>query len=151
MQTKTYKSFFLRIAACLCLAFSFSSCHIDEPGYNYVNYIEGTYSIQGYVYPLSNTNIQYVQYYNLGLDIDWAGYNQAYVSVYNSYDFFMPFYNLKCKVTYDYREDAYSLYNPSYPYMTLLVYPDGYVYMDFPYVDYNRRDCGYVFWGYLWY
>lgn len=147
MIKKNRKSLFRIFPQLLLLALFFSSCEVnDDLAFD----VQGTYGVDGYIYPLYNPNLSYANYYNIGLDIEWAGYNRAYVYLYDRYDYFEPFYPLDCRVYYDRYEGAYCLYNGYYPDMALWVYPNGYIYLDFPYINYYGRPCGYCFSGYIW-
>lgn len=123
-----------------------TSCYIEPR--NPLQDIIGNYSIDGYIYPLGFPHLHYQNYYNLTLSIDWYSNSRVYVSIYDRYNYINPFYNMPCNVTYDYREDAYVLSNYEVPEMMFYIYPGGYVYLDFPYVWYNNRDCGYFFSNY---
>ena len=143
MKKKCRRSNFLLLLSIVFFSLSFSSCW-DEPRYGSGN-ILGDYYVDGYIYPITNTGISFANYYDVILSIEPINSQKVYVSLYDRYDWFQPFEGMICYVDYDYREGAFYLTNSYYPRMSFWIYPGGYVYLDFPYITYQGRPCGYYF------
>ena len=136
----------------LLLSVALTSCNVERFYDNYSDDIQGSYSVSGYLYPFYGSGPS-LYYNNVGLDIEWYSPSKVLVYLYTGWDFFEPFSPLECRVSYDYRNRVYYLYNNYYDKMELYVYDDGYVYLNFPYAFYSDaygKPYGYKFEGYYY-
>ena len=136
----------------LLLSVALTSCNVERFYDNYSDDIQGSYSVSGYLYPFYGSGPS-LYYNNVGLDIEWYSPSKVLVYLYTGWDFFEPFSPLECRVSYDYRNRVYYLYNNYYDKMELYVYDDGYVYLNFPYAFYSDaygKPYGYEFEGYYY-